>query len=117
MEFNEHKPIYLQIADTICDKILSEEWKPEERIPSVRELGVLLGVNPNTIMRTYDYLQSSDIIFNKRGVGYFISKDAKTTIISVQKHKFIQEELPKILKRMKLLGINPSELLKIDKDN
>ncbi len=117
MEFNEHKPIYLQIADNLCDKILSEEWKPEERIPSVRELGMLLGVNPNTIMRVYDYLQSYGIIFNKRGVGYFISKDAKEIIISVQKQQFIQEELPKILKRMKLLGINPSELLKNNIDN
>ncbi|MDD3033749.1 MAG: GntR family transcriptional regulator [Bacteroidales bacterium] len=111
MEFNEHKPIYLQIADNLCDKILSGEWQPEERIPSVRELGIVLGVNPNTIMRTYDHLQSADVIFNKRGVGYFISKDAKETIIAAQRNQFIQEELPKILKKMALLGINPSEVL------
>lgn len=111
MEFNEHKPIYLQIADNLCDKILSGEWQPEERIPSVRELGTLLGVNPNTIMRTYDHLQSSEVIFNKRGVGYFISKDAKDSIIAAQRNQFIQEELPKILKKMALLGINPSEVL------
>lgn len=74
MEFNEHKPIYLQIADNLCDKILSGEWQPEERIPSVRELGIVLGVNPNTIMRTYEHLQSADVIFNKRGVGYYIKR-------------------------------------------
>ncbi|MDD4292288.1 MAG: GntR family transcriptional regulator, partial [Bacteroidales bacterium] len=77
MEFNEHKPIYLQISDTICDKILGEEWREEERIPSVRELGITLGVNPNTIMRTYDHLQSVEIIYNKRGVGYYITTGAK----------------------------------------
>ncbi|MCK9629087.1 MAG: GntR family transcriptional regulator [Bacteroidales bacterium] len=111
MEFNEHKPIYLQIADNLCDKILGGEWQPEERIPSVRELGILLGVNPNTIMRTYEHLQSAEVIFNKRGVGYFISRNAKDTIIAVQRNQFIQEELPKILKKMSLLGINPSEVL------
>jgi len=110
MEFNEHKPIYLQIADSLCDKVLCGEWGPEERIPSVRELGAQLGVNPNTIMRTYEHLQSIEIIFNKRGVGYFISRNAKETIITAQKNQFIQDELPKILKRMELLNIKPSDI-------
>jgi GntR family transcriptional regulator len=110
MEFNEHKPIYLQIADTLCDKVLTGEWSSEDRIPSVRELGATLGVNPNTIMRTYEHLQSLDIIFNKRGVGYFISSNAKETIITAQKKQFLKEDLPKILKKMELLGIKASEI-------
>jgi len=110
MEFYEHKPIYLQIADTLCDKVLSGEWVTEDRIPSVRELGVALGVNPNTIMRTYDHMQSTDVIYNKRGVGYFISPGSKASIIKTQKEQFIKEELPKILKRLSLLGIKPSEI-------
>ena len=110
MEFNEHKPIYLQISDTICDKILSCEWLEEERIPSVRELGVTLGVNPNTIMRTYEHLQSIEIISNKRGVGYFVNTGAKNTIIALQREQFIRDELPKIKRRMNLLGLKPSEI-------
>ena len=112
MEFNEHKPIYLQISDTICDKILGEEWREEERIPSVRELGITLGVNPNTIMRTYDHLQSIDIIYNKRGVGYYVTAGAKATIVSLQREQFIKEELPKITKRMNLLGLKPSDIFR-----
>jgi DNA-binding transcriptional regulator YhcF (GntR family) len=112
MEFNEHKPIYLQISDTICDKILGEEWREEERIPSVRELGITLGVNPNTIMRTYDHLQSIEIIYNKRGVGYYITTGAKASIISLQREQFIKEELPKITKRMNLLGLKPSDIFR-----
>ena len=110
MDFNEHKPIYLQIADTLCDKILSGEWITEDRIPSVRELGITLGVNPNTTMRTYEHLQSTDVIYNKRGVGYFVSPGAKDSIIKIQKEQFIKEELPKIIKRLNLLGIKPSEI-------
>ena len=112
MEFNEHKPIYLQISDTICDKILGEEWREEERIPSVRELGITLGVNPNTIMRTYDHLQSVEIIYNKRGVGYYVTAGAKATIVSLQREQFIKEELPKITKRMNLLGLKPSDIFR-----
>ncbi len=112
MEFNEHKPIYLQISDTICDKILGDEWREEERIPSVRELGVTHGVNPNTIMRTYDHLQSIEIIYNKRGVGYYVTTGAKANIISIQREQFIKEDLPKITKRMNLLGLNPAEIFK-----
>lgn len=110
MEFNEHKPIYLQISDTICDLILTNEWNEEERIPSVREYGGILGVNPNTIMRTYNHLQEAEIIYNKRGVGYFVKTGAKEQIITIQREQFIQEELPKIKRRLELLGLNPTEI-------
>lgn len=110
MEFNEHKPIYLQISDTICDLILTNEWNEEERIPSVREYGGILGVNPNTIMRTYDHLQEAEIIYNKRGVGYFVKTGAKEQIITIQREQFIQEELPKIKRRLELLGLNPTDI-------
>ena len=110
MEFNEHKPIYLQISDIICDLILTNEWNEEERIPSVREYGGILGVNPNTIMRTYDHLQEAEIIYNKRGVGYFVKTGAKEQIITIQREQFIQEELPKIKRRLELLGLNPTEI-------
>ena len=52
MEFNANKSIYLQIADAICEKILSGEFKSEDRILSVREYGAEIGVNPNTVMRS-----------------------------------------------------------------
>ena len=57
MQFKDSQSIYLQIADYVCEKILLGEWKAEERIPSVRELAVQLEVNPNTVMRTFDFLQ------------------------------------------------------------
>ena len=53
MEFGKDQAIYLQIADLICENILSGEWAAETKIPSVRELAINLEVNPNTVMRTY----------------------------------------------------------------
>ena len=110
MEFNSNKPIYLQICDAICEQILSGTLRPDERIPSVREYGAEIGVNPNTIMRSYEKLTADCIIYNKRGIGYFISPDALETVMEAQRKDFIENELPQILRRMKLLGIDYSAL-------
>lgn len=111
MEFNSNKSIYLQICDNICEKILSGELQPEARIPSVREYGADIGVNPNTVMRSYEKLTNEGIIFNRRGIGYFISPDAQKIVLEAQRQDFIENELPQILKRMKLLGIDPKDVL------
>ena len=110
MEFNENKPSYLQIFDAICERILSGDLKPEAWIPSVREYGADVGVNPNTVMRTYEKLTADGIIFNKRGIGYFVSADAKERIQDAQRKIFLEEELPLILRKMELLGIDPAVL-------
>ena len=91
-------------------QILSGTLGPDERIPSVREYSAEIGVNPNTIMRSYEKLTADGIIYNKRGIGYFISPDARETVLEAQRKEFMEEELPQILRRMKLLGIDPSVL-------
>ena len=75
MEFNENKPIYLQLADQLMDLTESSDYYPESRIPSVREFAAQVGVNPNTVMRTYTWLQEKGILYNRRGVGYFFSNE------------------------------------------
>lgn len=110
MEFNNNKPIYLQIVDSVCERILNGELRPESRLMSVRELGAELEVNPNTVMRSYERMTDAGIIYNKRGIGYFISADAKSIVRSTQQKYFLEEELPAILRKMKLLDINPDLL-------
>ena len=110
MEFNSNRSIYLQICDAICEQILSGTLRPDERIPSVREYGAEIGVNPNTIMRSYEKLTADGIIYNRRGIGYFISENALETVLEAQRKEFMEEELPQILRRMKLLGIDTSVL-------
>lgn len=111
MEFNSNKSIYLQICDAICEKILSEELKPDERIPSVREYGADIGVNPNTVMRSYEKLTNEGIIYNRRGIGYFISPDAHSIVLKAQRREFLDNELPQILRRTHLLSIDLKEYL------
>ena len=110
MNFDSNKPIYLQIADVICEKILSGEYLPDSRIPSVRVYGADIGVNPNTVMRTYEKLTADGIIYNKRGIGYFISEDATSLILGEERRVFLDEEIPRIASRAKLLGVSPEEI-------
>ncbi|MBX3239950.1 MAG: GntR family transcriptional regulator [Chitinophagaceae bacterium] len=110
MQFKDNQSIYLQIAEFICEKILLKEWKPEERIPSVRELAVQLEVNPNTVMRTYDFLQQQEIIFNQRGIGYFVSPGAFQNAVNYRKQEFLENDLPAVFRNMYLLGMNIDDL-------
>lgn len=110
MEFNQNKAIYLQIRDTICERILSGDLKPEDRIPSVREYGASIGVNPNTVMRTYEKLTMEGVIYNKRGIGYFITAEAREIVLENSRKEFLENELPVVIRKMELLGLNPKEL-------
>ena len=106
MEFNAHKPIYLQICDQLYGQILSGELKADDRLLSVRDLGIELGVNPNTIMRSYETMTNAGIIYNKRGIGYFIAPEAKDIVLRQMRDEFLEKELPEVVKKMKLLGIS-----------
>ncbi len=106
MNFNNGKPIYLQIVDVISDRILLGELKGGDRIPSVREYGADIGVNPNTMMRSYEKLTADGIIYNKRGIGYFVSDDARENVLSAQRKEFLENDVPAIQQRMALLGLD-----------
>jgi DNA-binding transcriptional regulator YhcF (GntR family) len=110
MQFRESQAIYLQIADYVCEKILLKEWKADARIPSVRELAVQLEVNPNTVMRTFDFLQQQDIIYNQRGIGYFVSSSAFKNALQYRKNEFAEKDLPNIFRNMYLLHMELDEL-------
>ena len=115
MDFKESKAIYLQIADRICDEILLGVYPEEGRIPSVREYAGMVEVNANTVVRTYDYLQGLEIIYNKRGIGYFVSTGAKERIITLRKDTFLHEDLPEFFRQLKTLEISMDEIDKMYK--
>ena len=79
MTFSNDKAIYIQMADRLCDDILAGVYTDDERIPSVREYAVKLEVNTNTAVKAYDYLARDGIIYNKRGLGYFVTAGARET--------------------------------------
>lgn len=110
MEFEGTQPIYLQIADIICEKILRREWKEDFRIPSVRELATQVEVNPNTVMRTFSFLQEQRIISNQRGIGFFVNENGYNQTRKYMLEKFINNELSNVFKYMELLNLTIDDI-------
>lgn len=110
MNYNTNQSIFIQIADRISDRVLSGDYKADSRIPSVRELAVEMEVNPNTVMRSFERLQANDIIYNKRGIGYFVAPDAERKIREMRHNQFVEDVLPSLFKEMYLLGVDIDEL-------
>lgn len=110
MEFNENEAIYLQIAGYVSEHILRGQWPPDDKIPSVRELAGDLQVNPNTVMRTYEHLQSQQVIYNKRGIGFFVAPDGPQRVQELRKARFFEQELPAFFRTIRLLGVSLTEV-------
>jgi GntR family transcriptional regulator len=117
MDFQQRQAIYLQIADLICEKILRKEWQAKDKVPSIRELAIEIEVNPNTIVKSYSYLETKNIIFKQRGIGYFVAEDGYKNTVELKKTAFFAQELPLFLKAMELLGITFDDLTAIGGGN
>lgn len=111
MMFNTDKAIFLQMADRLCDEILAGTYHDDDRIPSVREYAVLLEVNTNTAVKAYDLLAREHIIYNKRGLGYFVTPGAREQIRQQRRTAFMEQTLPELARQMQLLGISEDELM------
>ena len=116
MNFKDNKAIYLQIADRIGDQILAVTLTPDGKVPSVRELAAEIEVNANTVARTYDHLQQSGVIYTKRGLGYFVSPDAKEKIVGLRRQQLMQGEMDYFMGQLKAVGITPAELQQLYSD-
>lgn len=110
MDFRDKQAIYLQIAEHVSEQVLLNRWPVGEKIPSVRELATELEVNPNTVMRTYEFLSQKGVIASKRGMGYFVTDDAPEKIRTYRREQFVENDLPALFKNMYLLGIDLPEL-------
>ena len=110
MTFTNDKAIYIQMADRLCDEILADKYKDDDRIPSVREYAVMLEVNANTAVKAYDELSRANIIYNKRGLGYFVTPGAKKQILKERKQEFMKDRLPELFRQMQLLDITMDDV-------
>lgn len=114
MIFKENnKAIYLQIVDKICDDVLLGVYDPGGRLPSVREFAASVQVNANTVMRSYEHLSSLGVIYNKRGIGFFVADDACRTITDMRRTSFLENEIPEVFHQLRLLDVTPDVLMEM----
>lgn len=110
--FSQDKPIYLQIADRLCNEILAGTYADDGRIPSVREYGTLLQVNTNTAVKAYEQLSRDEIIYQRRGMGYFVTAGARDRIMAQRREAFMNTKLKDLFSEMKLLNISIDDVIK-----
>lgn len=110
MTETDNRPIYIRLADRICDMILTHEYHAMDKIPSIRDYAVAQQVNPATAARAFETLERQGIIFNKRGLGSFISHDAEEIIKRLRLETLLSSESKLFFQRLSLLGVTPDQL-------
>ncbi len=108
-EFDNSKPIYMQIIEKINQQIIRGEIMPGNKLPSVREMAVQMGVNPNTIQRTYSELERMEIVETKRGQGTFVTENI--ALIAELKFRLQMDVIEAFVLNMKELGFTEEEML------
>lgn len=111
MNFKTDRPIYRQIIDYAFARIMSGEWLPEQKVPSVRELAVQMAVNSHTVLKAYEYLQNENIIYPRRGMGFFLAEDAKENVNAARRHEFYTTTLNELFEEMDMLGISIDDIV------
>ena len=111
MDFKDQKPIYLQIAESICDSILAGKYRENEKLPSVREFAAEVEVNVNTIARSFEWLQNQNVVATRRGLGNFVNEGAREAVLQLRKREFFEDQVPESFRTMKALGITLEEII------
>ena len=114
-QFNENKPIYLQIKKKIEDQIVNDQLQEHEQIPSIREMVNFYQVNHLTISKGVNLLVDEGIIYKKRGLGMFVAEGAKEKLIQKRKKLFSNNFVQPLIKESNKLNISIEELIKIIK--
>jgi GntR family transcriptional regulator len=107
--FNDARPIYRQIRDRIIDRILT--LGDGAILPSVRALAAEAGVNPLTVAKAYQDLQTSDLVRAKKGVGLFAAEGAVKRLLNAERDAFLNDEWPRVKARISRLGLDAADLL------
>lgn len=108
-EFNTSNPIYLQIAERVNRQVVRGELKAGDKLPSVREMAMNTGVNPNTIQRTYSELERLSVVETKRGQGTFITENEE--ILNSLREELKNNQITSFVGDMKEMGFSHEEII------
>lgn len=113
---NEAIPIYMQISQMIEDDILSGHFKIDDKVPSTNEFAKMMQVNPATAGKGLNDLVDQDILYKKRGMGMYVTAEARDLIIAKRQQAFSQQMLPAFLQEAKRLDISLDHLIEMIKE-
>ena len=109
-KLDKSRPICPQMCEQICVKIASGEFKPSERLLSVREVAVNAGVNPNTVQKSFEQLESKGIIYSVRGSGWYVSEQTEPAKNAV--NELYATKTQDYFSQMNALGLSDEQVKK-----
>ncbi len=109
--FRNDQPIYSQLTLRITEAIVSGIYAPGEKLPSVRELALEAGVNPNTVQRALTELEREGLVFSQRTAGRFVTENENMIVNA--KLRIADERVSEFLRSMKTLGCGRQEIISL----
>lgn len=107
-DFRADRPIYLQLVDEVRKRSARGVYLPGQRLPSVRDFALEMGVNPNTVARAYSLLEQDGFVFTRRGLGCFITEDAER--LSAERRRLAERARERFIREIWELELAPKEL-------
>jgi GntR family transcriptional regulator len=110
--WNDNTPIYRQLKERVIGMILDGALKSGDPLPSVRQIAAEYQLNPITVSRAYQELVDENLVEKRRGIGMFIIDGANENLLASERERFIREEWPAMLERIRRLGLDAAALLR-----
>lgn len=112
-QFNQDKPIYVQIREKIEDLIINEQLNEGEQAPSTNQLVNFYKVNHVTVSKGVNQLVDDGILYKKRGIGMFVSEGAREKLLMKRREAFIEEYIVGLVEEAEKLGIGEKEIFEM----
>ena len=111
-DWDDNQPIYRQLRDRVVAMILDGVLSDGDALPSVRSVAADYRLNPLTVLKSYQELVDENLVEKKRGRGMFLTEGARAKLLKEERHRFLEEEWPKVRTTILRLGLDPDSLLK-----
>ena len=111
VQWSDGTPIYRQLKERVIALMLEGELKPGDALPSVRQVAADYQVNPITVSRAYQELVDEGLVEKRRGLGMFVTEEVSSKLLGTERERFLTEEWPQVLDRVRLLDLSAAERL------
>src|SRR6476620_349832 len=109
--WSDGAPIYRQLKERVVAMMLDGILKPGDALPSVRQVAAEYQLNPITVSRAYQELVDENLVEKRRGIGMYVTEGASEKLLASERERFVREEWPAMLERIRRLGLNLEQLL------
>jgi len=111
--WNDNTPIYRQLKDKVIGMMLEGALKAGDPLPSVRQIAAEYQLNPITVSKAYQELVDDNLVEKRRGIGMYVTEGASEKLLASERERFLSEEWPALLERIRQLGLNLEQLMRV----